>query len=62
LTVQVENSLPDKLSATPNAPSGIGLANIRKRLVLLYPDHELRIHEKETYLVYLKIKKQWFGA
>ena len=49
LTFQVEN----KISPTPNqakdGASGIGLANVRRRLSLLYPDsHTLRIHQSNS--------------
>jgi two-component system, LytTR family, sensor kinase len=35
---------------------GIGLQNIRKRLVLIYPQqHDLKIESNETYQVHLKL-------
>jgi sensor histidine kinase YesM len=48
----------DKPSEIKDESSGIGLANVRRRLELLYPDqHELKIDEKEdSYLVELTIK------
>jgi len=54
----VENSLSGIPSGgTPELKSGIGLENVRKRLILLYPErHWLQIKEDDTYWISLKIK------
>lgn len=63
LHIQLENSLPDVASAGETTLSGgLGLQNVKKRLELLYPKHELRIHSGDTYLVNLKITSTWFDA
>jgi LytS/YehU family sensor histidine kinase len=51
---QFENSMNGN-DVKENPSGGIGLSNIKRRLSLLYPQHELRIHKSDTYLVYLKI-------
>lgn len=57
LIAQIENSVPGELSNATGQGSGIGLANVQRRLELLYPGrYELRIHREETYLVKLKLK------
>lgn len=44
----VENSLSDKSDSIEDRKSGIGLANIRKRLELLYPrKHDLQIEKRD---------------
>jgi len=57
LYYQVENSLPDTNEKDKRSPlnSGIGLSNIRKRLDMLYPDHELNIWHNGTYKATLRI-------
>lgn len=52
------NSKPHIKILSPGKKNGIGLANIRRRLSLLYPDsHELKIEETATtFNVYLLIK------
>ncbi|KAA3639566.1 MAG: hypothetical protein DWQ02_03500 [Bacteroidetes bacterium] len=58
LTFMVENSLPENGNdnSNPKIQSGVGLANVKKRLQLLYPDnHQLEIKNKETFLVKLNI-------
>jgi len=43
--------------------SGIGLANVKKRLKLLYPnDHQLEIIENETFLIKLNRVRDKFPA
>jgi two-component system, LytTR family, sensor kinase len=54
MVVQIENSLPSDHVSNKNG-QGIGLTNVNRRLALLYPTHEIRIHEHDTFLVYLKI-------
>ena len=58
LFFSVRNKVSKQNSEIKDESSGIGLANVRRRLELLYPDqHELNIHEKEdSYLVELTIK------
>lgn len=58
LFFSVRNQVSKQNSEIKDESSGIGLANVRRRLELLYPDqHELNIQEKEDrYLVELKIK------
>lgn len=58
LFFSVSNQVSKQNSEIKDESSGIGLANVRRRLELLYPDqHELRIQENEgRYLVELKIK------
>ena len=54
LTYMVENSIPsmDENEDVAKIQSGVGLANVRKRLELLYPDnHILEITNDETFLV-----------
>jgi sensor histidine kinase YesM len=58
LTYLVENSIPTIATeeTMPKTQSGVGLANVHKRLALLYPDsHELEITRNDTYLVTLKL-------
>jgi LytS/YehU family sensor histidine kinase len=58
LFFSVSNKVSKQNSEIKDGSSGIGLANVRRRLELLYPDqHDLTISEKEDrYLVELKIK------
>lgn len=58
LFFSVFNKVSKQNSEIKDESSGIGLANVRRRLELLYPEkHELNIHEKEdSYLVELTIK------
>jgi LytS/YehU family sensor histidine kinase len=58
LFFSVSNKVSKQNSEIKDESSGIGLANVRRRLELLYPDqHDLTIYEKEDrYLVELKIK------
>lgn len=60
LTMQVENSIPQTKSVDEalEGQSGFGIANVKKRLALLYPDnHYLSISEREdSYFVSLKLK------
>jgi LytS/YehU family sensor histidine kinase len=58
LFFSVVNKVSKQNSEIKDESSGIGLANVRRRLELLYPDqHELNIHEKEdSYLVELTIR------
>ncbi|MEM1322521.1 MAG: histidine kinase [Bacteroidota bacterium] len=55
----IENSVPTTTLENPQLPntqSGIGLANVKKRLQLLYPDrHKLSIESGESYLVQLNL-------
>ena len=61
LEVKIENSLPEETMSS-QAKGGVGLDNVRKRLALLYPRHELRIQQQDTFLVHLKIVHPWFDA
>ncbi len=55
LFFSMENSL-DSNSGKKYQKSGIGLANVRKRLALIYPDkHTLQIVEEEYFLVKLNL-------
>lgn len=58
LTFTARNSVSAANTGGPQAASGIGLENVRKRLALLYPDrHELIIDEKDSvFTVRLTIK------
>ena len=58
LFFSVRNQVSKQNSEIKDESSGIGLANVRRRLELLYPDqHELKIDEKkDSYLVELTIK------
>ncbi|MBD0723875.1 hypothetical protein B6A10_01635 [Flavobacterium sp. L1I52] len=59
LVVKIENSLPEHFNTIPdNVSSGIGIANVKRRLELLYPDkHALTIkNETLSFFVSLKIK------
>jgi sensor histidine kinase YesM len=57
LSIKIENSKEED-DKPKGYSGGIGLANVRKRLNLLYPDaHEIKvIEEPSTYLVILKLK------
>jgi len=57
LTYLVENNIPENgPDDVPKMQSGIGLANVKKRLELLYPnDHQLEIIENETFLIKLNL-------
>jgi LytS/YehU family sensor histidine kinase len=61
LVVKIENSLPTNFktnSTADNPNSGVGIANVRRRLELLYPNqHVLTIkNEIDYFFVSLKIK------
>ena len=59
LSVKIENSLPKNFSkTTENLNSGIGIANVKRRLELLYPEkHILTVkNEITSFFVSLKIK------
>jgi two-component system LytT family sensor kinase len=61
LVIKIENSLPTdflKNKNTENPYSGVGIANVKRRLELLYPNqHVLTIkNEVESFFVSLKIK------
>ncbi len=54
LIFNVENST--ELSSPKDYHSGIGLANVRRQLQLLYPGHELKVEERiETFFVSLRL-------
>jgi LytS/YehU family sensor histidine kinase len=57
LTFSVQNQVGKNTSHTLDAPGGIGLPNVRKRLALLYPgQHTLEINNTgETFAIVLKI-------
>jgi len=57
---QVVNSIP-KNDFTKDEVSGVGLENTKKRLELLYPDHQHELNIKQTddqFEVILKITVQ----
>lgn len=59
LSVKIENSLPRNFSiTTENLNSGVGIANVKRRLELLYPEkHILTVkNEITSFFVSLKIK------
>ncbi|GAB3946756.1 sensor histidine kinase [Spirosoma harenae] len=57
-SVKIANSKDEQGPVSGSAIGGIGLSNVKKRLVLLYPDaHELTIiDEPHSYLISLTIK------
>jgi hypothetical protein len=57
LVFKLSNSRPSQPTNLNNNKSGIGLANVQKRLLLLYPgNHELKIEQTdESYTVLLRI-------
>lgn len=57
LHYEVENSLPDyrEKDQRSSLNSGIGLNNIKKRLDMLYPEHDLDIWHNGTYKAALRI-------
>lgn len=61
LVIKIENSLPPVFAKNKDAEnqySGVGIANVKRRLELLYPDqHILTIkNEEDSFFVSLKIK------
>lgn len=59
LVVKIENSLPENFNTVPdNVSSGIGIANVKRRLELLYPEKHILTIKNETvsFFVSLKIK------
>ncbi|OJJ23929.1 hypothetical protein BKI52_06150 [marine bacterium AO1-C] len=58
LILKVENGLMSSSPTTPSPVGGIGFANVKQRLELLYPQqHTLKVQEDElAYEVILKIK------
>lgn len=58
LIFDIKNSLVNEINKTVNEKSGIGLANVKRRLDLAYPDaYELEISDHEdVHSVHLKIK------
>jgi two-component system LytT family sensor kinase len=59
LVVKIENSLPENFIAPiENISSGIGIANVKRRLELLYPDEHILTIKNETisFFVSLKLK------
>ena len=58
LIFSVRNKKGKQIEEKKDDSSGIGLANVRRRLELLYPDtHTLSIHEEaDTYQIELVIK------
>lgn len=59
LVVKIENSLPENFIArVEDGSNGIGIANVKRRLELLYPEkHILTIkNEKTSFFVSLKLK------
>jgi two-component system, LytTR family, sensor kinase len=58
LSVKIENSREEERSKAISYSGGLGLANVKKRLNLIYPGlHEIRIIDESTsHLVVLKIK------
>ncbi len=60
LILKAVNSFPEKIDAKEVQVQGIGLANVKRRLELIYPrQHELNIRqEAETFSVELKIYRE----
>ena len=57
LFFELENSKPDRTESVSQA-HGVGLPNIKKRLELIYPEHELVIQDdKQKYRVQLTLTK-----
>ena len=57
LVFLIENSLPETAAPQPGLKSGIGLANVRKRLELLFPQrHQLKIRNEDSYLLTLSLQ------
>lgn len=59
LSVRIENSLPT-IAGEEQRKTGVGLAQVRKRLELLYPhSHSLKIQRRDdSFLVLLRLKVQ----
>jgi sensor histidine kinase YesM len=50
LTFTVRNGIRRAVQPTPAGPGGVGLTNLRRRLLLLYPQrHELRVDASATH-------------
>lgn len=61
LTIKIENSLPADFMKNKNAGnpySGVGIANVKRRLELLYPNQHILVikNEVDSFFVSLKIK------
>lgn len=58
LVFEVKNNQGEVDEVSPTEAKGVGLANLRRRLELLYPDrHELEVNDGEdTFTVILKLK------
>lgn len=54
---EIQNTIPEEIQDAENKPGGIGLANLKKRLELMYPGkHQLSLDTKEgMYCVSLKL-------
>jgi LytS/YehU family sensor histidine kinase len=59
ITFKIENSLENESQSPVSQNSGLGLANVRRRLELIYPNrHDIKIFQEEnSFLLVLKLSR-----
>jgi sensor histidine kinase YesM len=59
ITFKIENSLENESQSPVSQNSGLGLANVRRRLELMYPNgHDIKIFQEEnSFLLVLKLSR-----